>query len=46
VAAEGRLAQRLYEVSDGNPLLCKEQCQLLVRQDDVRYEDGAWMLPQ
>ena len=41
-----RLSQRLYEGADGNPLLCMEVAQALLREGKIRYVDGAWFLPQ
>jgi hypothetical protein len=46
VANAGRVARLLYDKSAGNPQLCMDLAQLLVKRRIVRYAVGAWVLPQ
>lgn len=46
VANAGRIAHLLYDKSAGNPQLCMELAQLLVKRRVIRYAMGAWVLPQ
>ena len=41
----GRVAKLLYDRSGGNPQLCMDLVQLLVKKKIVRYIDGGWVLP-
>jgi tRNA A-37 threonylcarbamoyl transferase component Bud32 len=45
VANTGRLARVLYDKSAGNPQLCMDLAQLLVKRKIVKYVDGSWVLP-
>jgi hypothetical protein len=40
-----RLAQFLHERSAGNPARCMELLRFMVRNRDIRYRDGTWVLP-
>jgi tRNA A-37 threonylcarbamoyl transferase component Bud32/tetratricopeptide (TPR) repeat protein len=41
-----RLAAWLIEQTSGSPMLCMELLSELVERRALRYEDGAWLLPQ
>ncbi|RPI64825.1 MAG: hypothetical protein EHM50_00170, partial [Lysobacterales bacterium] len=41
----GRVAKLLYDRSGGNPQLCMDLVQLLVKKRIARYIDGGWVLP-
>jgi hypothetical protein len=45
VANTGRLARVLFEKSAGNPQLCMDLAQTLVKKKIVRYAGGTWVLP-
>ena len=45
VANTGRLAKLLYDRSTGNPQLCMDLAQLLVKRKIAKYVDGEWVLP-
>jgi hypothetical protein len=42
----GRLARLLHDKSGGNPQLCMELAQLLVKRQIAKYVGGTWVLPQ
>ena len=41
----GRLAKLLYDKSAGNPQLCMDMAQLLVKRQIAKYVAGSWVLP-
>lgn len=45
VANTGRVAQLLYERSAGNPQICVDLAQHLVRRQIAKYIAGTWVLP-
>jgi hypothetical protein len=45
VANTGRLAKLLYDKSAGNPQLCMDIAQLLVKRKIAKYVEGGWVLP-
>lgn len=42
----GRLSERLYRSSAGNPQVCIELVRQLVRQGTIRHVAGVWVLPR
>ena len=44
-ANSGRLAGVVYDKSAGNPQLCTDLAQLLVRKQIAKYVGGSWVLP-
>ncbi len=45
VVRSERLANRIFQITSGNPGLCLELARYLVDRKVVRYVDGIWVLP-